>query len=168
MYDGFFKIFPEREFYSAARLTCFNHWESYYPNAVIHIPKETSIVVEFPFIVGFYDARLKYPLAAFLYREEAQSPWFFFKFTKNIKNHCNKSELTRFAVFWNDLLRNEVPCELDRLDRSYLCRYSLLGVCESVIRSSETLNGWAFAPRRFVPWVASILLSVEVSPVCLD
>jgi hypothetical protein len=39
MYDGFFKLFPEREFYSATRLTCMNHWESYYPNAVIHTPK---------------------------------------------------------------------------------------------------------------------------------
>jgi hypothetical protein len=72
MYDGFFKLFPEREFYSAARVTCINYWESYYPPAVIHTPKENSIVVDFPFIVGFYDAKLKCPLTAFLYSEEGQ------------------------------------------------------------------------------------------------
>lgn len=26
MYDGFFRLFPEREFYSAAILSCINHW----------------------------------------------------------------------------------------------------------------------------------------------
>lgn len=36
MYDGFFKLFPEREFYSAAAMACLNHWESYYASAVIH------------------------------------------------------------------------------------------------------------------------------------
>lgn len=73
MFDGFFKLFPEREFYTASRLTCLNHWESYYPQAVIHTPKETSIVIDFPFIVGFYDAKLKYPLTAFLY-QQSHSP----------------------------------------------------------------------------------------------
>ncbi len=26
MFDGFFKLFPEREFYSAALIQCANHW----------------------------------------------------------------------------------------------------------------------------------------------
>ena len=39
MYDGLFRIFPEREFYSAAMINCVNHWEGYYINAVVHLPK---------------------------------------------------------------------------------------------------------------------------------
>lgn len=74
MYDGFFKLFPEREFYSAARVACFNHWESFYPPAVLHTPKDSSLVLDFPFILGFYDARLKRALAAFLYRQHIPSP----------------------------------------------------------------------------------------------
>lgn len=54
MYDGFFKLFPEREFYSAAMLSCSNYWESYYADAVIHQPVESSIVLDYPFIMGFY------------------------------------------------------------------------------------------------------------------
>ena len=54
MYDGFFKLFPEREFYSAAMLSCSNYWESYYSDAVIHLPVESSIVLDYPFIMGFY------------------------------------------------------------------------------------------------------------------
>jgi hypothetical protein len=51
-------------------VSCLNHWDGYYPNAVIHLPKENSIVFDYPLVVGFYDAKLKYPSTAFLYTEE--------------------------------------------------------------------------------------------------
>lgn len=70
MYDGFFKLFPEREFYSASMIACLSHWDSYYPHAVIHLPKDNSIVFDYPFVVGFYDTRAKYPLVAYLYTED--------------------------------------------------------------------------------------------------
>ena len=55
MFDGFFRLFPEREFYSAARFDCSNLWESYYPDAVTHEPLERSIIMDYPFVMGMYD-----------------------------------------------------------------------------------------------------------------
>lgn len=69
MYDGFEKIFPEREFYSAAMIRCLNYWEKYYPNAVAHSTPEHSIIFEFPFILGYYDVKTKTLLNAFLYTD---------------------------------------------------------------------------------------------------
>ena len=60
-------------------IRCLNFWESYYPNAVVHIPKENSIIFEYPFLVGFYDVKTKTLLNAFLFGDASEnSPWLIF------------------------------------------------------------------------------------------
>lgn len=70
MYDGFLRLFPEREFYSASMVRVQNLWENYYPSAVISRPKMGTPVMEYPIIVGFYDSVIEMPVVAFLLKQE--------------------------------------------------------------------------------------------------
>ena len=72
MYDGFLRLFPEREFYSASYFHSTNAWENLYPNAVISLPSEDALIFDYPLIVGFYDAVHNEPMSAFLLRPEAK------------------------------------------------------------------------------------------------
>ena len=44
-----------------------------YPDAVIHEPLETSIVMDYPFVLGMYDKSQKTLLSAFLYSNNSPS-----------------------------------------------------------------------------------------------
>lgn len=69
MYDGFLRLFPEREFYSASMVRVQNLWENYYPSAVISRPKIGAPVMEYPIIIGFYDSVIEMPVVAFLLKQ---------------------------------------------------------------------------------------------------
>lgn len=70
MYDGFLRLFPEREFYSASMIRVQNLWENFYPNAVISKPIDGAIVFDYPIIVGFYDSVIDMPIASYLLKQE--------------------------------------------------------------------------------------------------
>jgi len=74
MFDGFFRLFPEREFYSAAMLKCFNYWDSYYPDAVIRLPGPEAIVFELPLLMGFYETSRQQLATTFLITSNTDSP----------------------------------------------------------------------------------------------
>lgn len=66
MFDGLFRLFPEREFYSGTYFNCTNLWESYFPSAVVYQPAADSVIFEYPLIVGFMHKKRKEILTAFV------------------------------------------------------------------------------------------------------
>lgn len=59
MFDGLYRLFPEREFYSGTYFKCHNLWETYFPSAVIYNASENTVVFDFPLIVGFVHKQRK-------------------------------------------------------------------------------------------------------------